>query len=416
MHKFNYKGRNLYCEQVPVEKIAKKYGTPFYLYSRGTLVDHFLKIKDAFSELGPVICFSMKSNSNLAVLETLVSFGAGLDIVSGGELYRASKAGCDPKRIVYASVGKKPEEIMDAIWKGILLFNVESEPELARINKIAHSLKKKVACALRVNPDVEAHTHHYITTGKSENKFGLDFKTAAKIFKNYKKYPNVDICGVHIHIGSQITESSPFEEAIKKTLKFIDANKISLKFFNIGGGLGIIYSKETPQTAMAFAYKVVPLLKGRNFKLILEPGRFIAGNSGVLVTKALYIKQNPSGKMFAIVDAGMNDLIRPSLYSAYHEIVPVVKNGKTAKKLKYDIVGPICESGDFLAKDRTLPEVKQGDLLCVMGAGAYGFTMSSNYNSRPRVPEIMVSGKKVNLVRERETYSDLVKLEKIPVW
>jgi diaminopimelate decarboxylase len=360
-----------------------------------------------------LICFSMKANSNLAVLKTLVLRGAGLDIVSAGELYKALKVSCPTNRIVYASVGKRPDEIEEAIKRDILLFNVESEPELLKINNIAGKQNKKVSCALRLNPDVNAGTHKYITTGKGENKFGLDFKTAAHIFKNASKYANIEISGIHIHIGSQITEAVPFKKAILKTLEFVDSLKIDLKYFNIGGGLAIIYGGEKAQTASEFAGKVMPCFKGRTFRLILEPGRFVVGNSGVLVTKVVYVKNNPSGKKFAIVDAGMNDLIRPSLYEAYHEVLPVTA-GVKAKKLMYDIVGPICESGDFLAKDRKIAELRAGDLLAVMGAGAYGFTMSSNYNSRPRIKEIMVVNKRPYIVKEAETYEDLIRGERVP--
>ncbi|NQT23698.1 MAG: diaminopimelate decarboxylase [Candidatus Omnitrophica bacterium] len=412
MHRFKYRDNLLCCENAAIRDIAKRFGTPFYLYSHKTLTDHYDKIRIAFKSLNPLICFSVKANSNLAVLKTLVSRGSGLDIVSGGELYKALKVGCPSGRIVYASVGKKTSEIEEAIRRNIFSFNVESEPELATINQIAGRLRKRSRVSLRLNPDVDAMTHKYITTGKSENKFGLDLAKAAGIYRNTRRYPNLNIDGVHIHIGSQITESLPFVKAIKKTLRFIDSLKVPIKNFNIGGGMGIIYSDERPQTAQQFAKRIIPLLKGRPFRLILEPGRFIAGNSGILVTRVIYIKQ-AFQKKFAIVDAGMNDLIRPSLYSAYHEILPVRRQAK-APVNKYDIVGPICESGDFLAKDRRFNRLKTGDLLAVMGAGAYGFTMASNYNSRPRVSEIMVEGRRVCLVRRAETYKDLIKGEILP--
>ena len=415
MHRFTYKKNRLYCENVPIAEIAKRHGTPFYLYSQRTLIDHYTKIRTAFGPVKPLICFSMKANSNLAVLKTLVARGSGLDIVSGGELFKALKIGCPPERIVYASVGKRPDEIKDAIKRGILLFNVESLPELEIINEIAGSLKKKASVAIRINPDVEARTHKYITTGKSENKFGVDFDTAEYIFETSRALANIKVSGIHLHIGSQITEPDPFVKAIEKAFEFITRLNISLEYFNIGGGLGIIYSKEHPQTAAQFAKRILPLFKGKGFKLILEPGRFIAGPSGVLVTKVIYIKVNASGKKFAICDAGMNDLIRPSLYSAYHEILPVIRKMRDERRrTKYDIVGPICESGDFLAKERRLPELTSGDLLAVMGAGAYGFTMSSNYNSRPRVAEIMVIRGKAYIVKRRETYGDLIRGEIIP--
>jgi len=412
MHQFLYRNNRLYCEDVAVNDIAALFGTPFYLYSHQTLVDHYVKIANAFRRQTPVICFSMKANSNLAVLTSLIQRGAGLDIVSGGELYKALKIGCPPNRIVYASVGKRPDEISAAIKHNILLFNVESEAELSMINNVAGGMNRKVSVALRLNPDVAAKTHHYITTGKSENKFGLDFNTARTIFEQAVKFAHIEIVGVHVHIGSQITESLPFVKAIKKTLSFVKSLDIPLRYFNIGGGLGIIYGNEKPQTAAAFARKILPCFKDKDYKLILEPGRFIAGNSGILVTKVIYIKKNLSGKQFAIVDAGMNDLMRPSLYNAYHTISPLGQ--RQGKRVRYDIVGPICESGDFFAKNRLLSSLKQDDLIAIMGAGAYGFTMSSNYNSRPRIPEIMVVKGKAHVVRERETYKDLIRGERIP--
>ncbi len=415
MHRFTYKNNQLYCENVPISDIARRFRTPFYLYSHRTLIDHYTKIKNAFRSVKPLICFSMKANSNLAVLKTLTSRGAGLDVVSGGELYKALKVGCPAERIVYASVGKRPEEIKEAIQRGILLFNVESLAELEMINDIAHSLKKRPSVAVRLNPDVGVKAHKYVTTGKKENKFGVDFDTAEYIFDASSGFSNIKISGLHVHIGSQITEPVPFIGAIKKVLDFIDSFKISIDWLNIGGGLGIVYSDEKPQTAAQFAKKVLPYLKGRPFKIILEPGRFIAGPSGILVTKVLYTKKNPSGKRFAIVDAGMNDLLRPSLYGAYHEILPASRKPKAeSRKLRYDIVGPICETGDFLAQNRSFRELKAGDLLAVMGAGAYGFTMASNYNSRPRVAEIMVIKGKAYIVKKAESHKDLVRGEIIP--
>jgi diaminopimelate decarboxylase len=414
MHEFNFKNNELYCENIKVADIARKVPTPFYLYSYKTFVDHYKKIKSAFRALDPLVCFSVKSNSNIAVLRALISNGAGLDIVSGGELYRALLAGCDPKKIVYAGVGKRPDEIEYAIKSGILFFNVESEEELDQIQRTASLLGKKVNVAIRVNPDVVPKTHRHIITGKGETKFGLDFETVHKIFNSQWRYPNVDIKGLHLHIGSQILDASPFLEAIKKALAFISELKIPAKYLNIGGGLGIMYSIENPQTAKAFAQKVIPMIKKSGLKLILEPGRFISGNSGVLITKVIYTKRTPR-KKFVIVDSGMSDLIRPSLYEAYHKIVPVkLRDDSSDTAEKVDVVGPICESGDFLGKDRLLPLVMKGDILAVMGAGAYGFTMSSNYNSRPRASEVMVIGKKFHVVRKAETYKDLVRGEMIP--
>lgn len=414
MHEFKYRGNELYCEDVGISRIAASVGTPFYLYSYKTLLDHYNKLRDAFRPVRPLICFSVKSNSNLAVLRALVKNGAGLDIVSGGELYRAGRAGADTKKIVYAGVGKRRDEIEDAVRAGILLFNVESEEELEEVQRVAASLRKKVNVALRINPDVVPHTHAYVATGKGETKFGLDFETVYRIFASRKSYPDLNIRGVHIHIGSQILDAAPFEKAIKKVLGFIKSRGISVDYFNIGGGLGIIYSMEHPQTARSFAGRILPLLKRSGLKIILEPGRFISGNSGILVTKVLYNKITPK-KRFVIVDSGMSDLIRPSLYEAYHSIVPV-RTGRDSERRpqKVDVVGPICESGDFLAKDRLLPPVEKDDLLAVMGAGAYGFTMSSNYNSRPRPAEVIVVKGKFYVVRERENYKDLVRGESIP--
>lgn len=414
MHEFKYRGNELYCENISIGHIAASVGTPFYLYSYKTLLDHYDKLRDAFRPVKPLICFSVKSNSNLAILRALINNGAGLDIVSGGELYRARRAGADPKKIVYAGVGKRGDEIEDAIRAGILLFNVESKEELEQIQRVAASLKKRVNVALRINPDVIPHTHAYVATGKGETKFGLDFETVYGIFASHKRYPNLNIRGIHIHIGSQILDAAPFETAIKKVLDFIKIRRISVDYFNIGGGLGIIYSMEHPQTAGTFARRIVPLLKRPALKVILEPGRFISGNSGVLITRVLYNKTTPR-KKFVIVDSGMSDLIRPSLYEAYHSIVPVrISREPEEHPEKVDVVGPICESGDFLAKDRPLLPVDRGELLAVMGAGAYGFTMSSNYNSRPRPAEVMVIKGKFYVIRERETYADLVRGEKMP--
>ncbi|MBL7156960.1 MAG: diaminopimelate decarboxylase [Candidatus Omnitrophica bacterium] len=412
MHRFKYKGRSLYCENVRVARIAKEVGTPLYIYSRNTLLDHYRKIEKALKGLSPLICFSVKSNSNLSVLKTLVKAGAGLDIVSGGELYRAKLVKTPPERIVYAGVGKKRDEIMDAIRYGILFFNIESQEELELVNQCARGMKKTVNVAIRINPDVDVSTHAYITTGMGQTKFGVDFKTAKNIFRSSWKYRNANIKGVHIHIGSQILSARPFRHAIKKVLGFVDENKISIEYLNVGGGLGIVYSFEKPQTAASFARKIAPIIKRSKLKLIFEPGRFISGNSGIMVTKVLYRKKN-GRKNFIIVDSGMNDLIRPSLYRAYHTILPVTKPAGSLKKAKFDIVGPICESSDFLGKDRVLPVLKKGDLFAVMGAGAYSFAMSSNYNSRPRAAEVLVDGTRFAVVRKREAYKDLVRGESV---
>ncbi|MFH1836962.1 MAG: diaminopimelate decarboxylase [Candidatus Omnitrophota bacterium] len=410
MHEFNYKNGALFCEDVPISDIVKEYPTPFYLYSHKTIMWHFNRIKEAFKEVDPLICFSMKSNSNLTICKLLVNAGAGLDIVSGGELFKALKVGCPPEKIVYASVGKTEEEVKSAIRKGILFFNVESLPELIMINTIAGKLKRKVKVALRINPDVKADIHDYITTGTKEKKFGIDFKTAEDIFDNTNKYSHVLLKGIHVHIGSQITDTEPFVASLSKILEFIDSRNINIEWLNIGGGFGIVYNEEKTTTAQEFADAIIPLLKGKDFKLILEPGRFIMGNSGILVCKVIYVKTGSTGKKFAIVNAGMNDLIRPSLYKAYHDIKTVIY--REAGQTKYDVVGPICESGDYLALDRNLPELVAGEYLAVMSAGAYGFTMASNYNSRPRPAELLVAENKVEVVRKAETYKDLIRGEK----
>jgi diaminopimelate decarboxylase len=414
VHDFHFKNNELCCENIKVSSVAKSVGTPFYLYSYKTLTDHFLKIQKAFAKVNPIICFAMKSNGNLAVIKSLVDLGAGIDIVSVGELKKALIAGADPKKIVFASVGKTEEEISFAIKTGILLFNVESEPELAEINRVAKKMGKVVQAALRINPDVPAPTHEYITTGSLKKKFGIDLRTTKQIFKSQKKYPNVKINGIHIHIGSQITEGAPFVGALKKVVGFIDelrSEGVHIEYLDIGGGLGIIYKDENPQTAQAYADKILPILEKTGLKIIMEPGRFIVGNAGIFVTKVVYVKDN-GVKKFVIVDGGMNDLIRPMLYDAYHEIVPVKKSA--ASKIKVDVVGPICESGDFFAHDRLVPKVGKEDLLAVMSAGAYGYVMASNYNVRGRVPEVMVRGNKFEVVRERETFKDLMKGERVP--
>jgi len=415
MHRFKFKGSKLHAEEVAVSRVAKAIGTPFYLYSIGTFLDHFLKLKRAFSDMDVMICFAMKSNSNLTVLKKLVQAGAGLDIVSGGELFRARKVGANPRRIVYASVGKTEEEIAAAIKAGILFFNVESSAELAVINRVACQLDKIQDISLRINPEVKLKTHRYITTGSKENKFGLDMTTAFRLYVEAYRYPFLRFSGVHLHIGSQITEAGPFIEAIKKAGDFISnlrASGIFIETINIGGGLGIIYSQEKPQSADEFARAVKPILKPLNLRVILEPGRFISGNSGILVTKVLNVK-TAKEKTFVVVDAGMNDLIRPSLYDAYHEVVHVIKKSGRSEMKSVDIVGPVCESGDFFAKDRKLAPAEAGDPLAVMSCGAYGYVMSSNYNSRPRVPEVVVRGRRFFVAKRRETYEDLVRGEKI---
>ena len=415
MHDFNFKKGELYCEEMQVSRIAKKIGTPFYLYSSKTILDHFTKIKKAFAPINPIICFAMKANDNLAVLKILEDQGAGFDIVSLGELKKALKVGADPKKIVFASVGKTEAEITAAIKAGILFFNVESLPELDEINRIARKLNKKPKVALRINPDVSASTHEKIATGTLKKKFGIDLATARKIMKSRHRYAHVRFAGLHVHIGSQITTAKPFMNAIKKVIDFLKVLRaldgIELEYLDIGGGLGIIYKDETPQTAQDFANAILPYLKQTRLKIVMEPGRFIVGNAGIFVTKVLYLKDN-GVKKFAIVDGGMNDLIRPALYDAYHEIALLKK--RNGKKEKVDVVGPICESGDFFAKDRLLPQLKKDDLLAIMSAGAYGYVMASNYNVRGRPPEVIVKGRRFGITKQRETFNDLMRGESIP--
>lgn len=417
MHEFKYKNNQLYCEGIRVEDIAKKVSTPFYLYSYKTLIDHYQKLSYAFRSVKPLICYSMKANANLAICRALVKAGSGLDIVSGGELYKALLAGCPSKKIVYASVGKTEEEIRQAVAKEILFFNAESRSELELIDRVACDIGKIAHCALRINPDVEPKTHTYIATGKLTNKFGLDFDTAYQILQHKDQFSHLKFNGLHIHIGSQIIDAKPYVLALKKILAFIGNLKkegIVIEYLNIGGGLGIIYGKEKPQTAKEFAKNILPIIKGAGLKIILEPGRFIAGNAGILVAKVLYLKKTPL-KNFVIVDAGMNDLIRPSLYGAYHKILPVRRTANDGRRTtKADIVGPICESGDFFAKDRLLHKVKEGDYLAIMSAGAYGFSMASNYNCRLKPPEIMAKGNRFYVVRKRDSYLDLARKDIIP--
>jgi diaminopimelate decarboxylase len=417
MHDFVYKNGELYCEGVPVKSVAKRVGTPFYLYSSNTLANHVRAFTGAFSGVPHLICFALKSNSNGAVLRLLGREGAGADIVSGGELFRALRAGIAPKKIVYAGVGKRQDEIEYALKIGILMFNVESGEELLALDRAAKEMHAKAQIALRVNPDIDPKTHAYISTGLKENKFGIPIEQALEHYRTAKNLSHVEVVGIHQHIGSQITEIQPFVDAIEKLVSFVKDLRsagVGIQYINIGGGLGITYKDETPPLPKELAKAIQPLLKDCGCTLVLEPGRAIVGNAGILVTSVLYHKESGE-KRFLIVDAGMNDLIRPSLYEAYHEIKPVIETASSHKAV-VDVVGPICESGDFLAKDREMPEVKQGDLLAVMGAGAYGFSMSSNYNSRLRVAEVMVKGKEYFIVRERETYNDLTRNEKVPRW
>ncbi len=415
MHHFEFKKDNLYAEGVAIKKIAKEVGTPVYIYSKKTLTRHFNAYSDAFNDVPHLICYSVKANSNLTILNTIASEGGGFDIVSKGELFRVIKAGGDTKKVVFSGVGKTEEEIEYALKKKILMFNVESPQELQLINKVAKRLKKKAPVAIRINPNVDPKTHPYISTGLKKNKFGIEMGDALKEYiEGVKKLKNIEFKGVDCHIGSQITEITPFIDALKKVLSFIRElrkNGIEIGYLDMGGGLGIPYDGETPPHPSVYAEAVIKETEGLDLTLLFEPGRSIAGNAGILVTKVIYTKKG-SMKNFVIVDAAMNDLARPSLYGSYHDIQPVKKekNGFTT----CDIVGPICETGDFLAQDRKLQKFKIDDLVAVMSTGAYGFTMASNYNTRPRAAEVMVDGNKFKVIRKREKLSQLLEGETIP--
>ena len=417
MHDFHYQNDALFCEDVPLERLAKEQGTPCYIYSHATLTRHFQAFDRAFAAVPHLIAFAMKANSNLAILRLMASLGSGADIVSGGELFRALQAGIPPSKIVFAGVGKSPEEIAYALDSDILLFNVESPAELQAINDVARGKGLRARVALRVNPDIDPQTHPYITTGLKKSKFGIGADRALEEFTTAASLPNVEVIGVHAHIGSQLTQVSPFVDSLKRVVGLIETLKsrgIPIRYLNIGGGLGITYSDETPPLPTEYAEAIMPLLQASQCEIIMEPGRVIAGNAGVMLTHVLYIKET-GAKNFAIVDAAMNDLLRPSLYQAHHDILPV-RQVPNASEAVFDVVGPVCESGDFLAQGRTMPAVKAGDLLAVMSAGAYGFTMASNYNSRPRVPEVLVKGGESFVIRERETFDDLVRGERIPAF
>ena len=414
MHFFKYHRNELFAEDVAVKALAEKYGTPLYIYSYNTLLRHFRAYSDAFNDYPHIICFALKANPNISILRLFAKYGGGADIVSGGELYKALKAGIPSQKIVYAGVGKTEEEIRLSLRSKILMFNVESEDELREINRIAGIMRRKAPVALRINPDIDPETHPYIATGLKRHKFGIPIEDAVEHYRIASSLKNIKVIGIHKHIGSQITKVSPFVDALRSILLLMDklnAEGLSLQYLDIGGGLGISYKDEEPPVPDDLARNLIPLLKGRKLTLIVEPGRSIAGNAGILVTRVLYLKKGEE-KEFAIVDAGMNDLIRPSLYSAYHRILPVIRKQRSA--VLYDVVGPICESGDFLAKERELKEIERGEYLAVMGAGAYGFSMSSNYNCRPKAAEVMVKDREHFLIRERETYYDLLRNEKIP--
>jgi diaminopimelate decarboxylase len=414
MNDFLYKKNRLYCGSVDIESIAKAVGTPFYLYSADTIMRHLNAYLKAFSSVPHLVAYASKANSNIAILRLLAKGGGGADIVSDGELQRALHAGVDPKKIVFAGVGKTREEMKNALRAGILLFNVESEQELIALDEVAKSLKMKARIGLRVNPDVNPKTHPYISTGLKKSKFGINKGEALAHYKLATRLVNIEVVGIHSHIGSQLTDVKPFVAALKKISELIAslrAEGIPIQYWDIGGGLGITYDTEAPPLPKDLAASLLPILKASGCTIILEPGRSIIGNAGILITRVLYTKKTEA-KNFVVVDAGMNDLLRPSLYGAYHRILPVVK--KKRKNQIVDVVGPICESGDFLAQDRDMPQAASDDLLAVMSAGAYGFSMSSNYNARPRPPEILVHEKGFSIIRERESVNDLMRGEKIP--
>ena len=407
MDYFNYRDNELFAEDIAVQDIVKKYGSPCYIYSRATLERHWHAFDKAFQDHSHLICYAVKANSNIGLLNLLARLGSGFDIVSIGELERVIAAGGDPKKVVFSGIGKREDEILAALKIGIRCFNIEVRDELDRINHLAKLLGVIAPVSFRVNPNVDAKTHPYISTGLKENKFGIDIDQALTEYRRAATMPNINIIGIDCHIGSQLTETGPFLDALDKLLELVSALKadnINLHHLDLGGGLGIRYNTETPPKPADYIELILERLGATDFEILLEPGRAIVGNAGILVTQIEYLKPTPH-KNFAIVDAAMNDLMRPSLYSAWQEIIPIVKNSNAPEKL-WDIVGPVCETGDFLGKERML-KLAQGDLLAIRSSGAYGFSMSSNYNSRPRVPELMVDGNQVHLIRDRESLVDL---------
>jgi diaminopimelate decarboxylase len=435
VHSFRYRDGQLHCEDVDLARVAEQLGTPTYVYSAGTILDHYARLDAALAPLDHLICYAVKANSNRAILKLLADAGTGFDIVSGGELYRVLAAGGDSAKCTFAGVGKSREEIEYALEQRVYSFNVESEAELEHIDRIAGAKGTRAPIALRVNPDVDPHTHQYISTGSHENKFGIALDRIGTSYEQAAKMRNVEIVGAQMHIGSQIAEAKPFASAIGKVAPVVRdlKSKYGIKFLSVGGGMGIIYQRalesgsgkwwcEHGNESFAFSVRdyadaIVPPLRELDVRILVEPGRFLVGNGGVLLTRVRYIKRT-GAKKFAIVDAGMNDLIRPALYQSYHEIVPVCRASAAADATmeKIDIVGPVCESGDFFALDREMPELQEGDLLAIMSAGAYGFVMASNYNSRPMPAEALVRGDKFALIRKRQTWEDLVRGEINPEW
>lgn len=432
MHRFNYVGQNLHCESVDLATVAQLYGTPTYIYSTGTITDNYSRLAKSLAGLDVQICYAMKANSNLALLKHFANLGAGFDLVSGGEIRRVLAAGADVRKSVFAGVGKTEAEIKLALESGVFSFHVESEPELARIDHVAGKMGVKAAIAIRVNPDVDARTHAKITTGKSDNKFGIPFKYALAAYEAAAKFKNVQIKGVQMHIGSQLTEIAPFVEAVEKLVPFVAElkAKFGIAYFSIGGGIGIVYRdalasgqqawwdaqpiEQRPITPEAYGAALLPLLKPLGLKILLEPGRFMVGNAGILLARVEYLKRG-HGKNFIILDAGFNDLVRPAMYESYHEIVPLHRD-TTRRALKADIVGPICESGDCFAKDRQLQEVGEGEYVAFMSAGAYGFSMASRYNARTLPAEVVVKGSVFELATARENFDAMVATEKVPAF
>ncbi len=418
MHHFEMRRGQLHCEGVPLRRIADAVGTPAYVYSHATLSHHYRVFDDAFAAIPHVICYSVKANPNGSVIRTFTKMGSGADIVSGGELFRALAAGAPPQKVVYSGVGKQVWEIEEALRHGILMFNVESREELETIDAVAARLRKKAPISIRVNPDVDPKTHPYISTGLRKNKFGIHVDQAVKDYEWAARRRHIEVVGVDCHIGSQLTDVSPFVDAAARVRALVDRlvrKGMPIRYVDVGGGLGITYSDALPPRPRQYADAVTRAFAGLDVTLVLEPGRVLVGNAGVLLARVLYTKTSRSAegggeKRFVIADAAMNDLARPSLYGSYHAIAPVSKGAR--RKIVADVVGPICESGDFLAKDRELPAVASGDLIAVMSAGAYGFSMSSTYNSRPRAAEVLVSGSRFEVVRERETLRDLTRGER----
>lgn len=420
MHHFQYRNGSLYAEDVPVSRIAEEVGTPFYCYSTATLERHFNVFSDALKGIDSLVCYAVKANSNQAVLTTLARLGAGMDVVSEGELRRARAAGVPGDKILFSGVGKTEAEQAYALGEGILCFNVESEPELVQLSRVAQQMGKTAHVSLRINPDVDAKTHAKISTGKAENKFGIPWQRAREVYAEADALPNIKAVGVDMHIGSQITELDPFDSAFARLgdlIADLRADGHAIEHIDLGGGLGIPYVTDNspPPHPVAYAEVVKKHVQKLDCRIIFEPGRLIAGNAGIMVTKVIYVKHG-AAKEFVIVDGAMNDLIRPTLYEAYHEIRPVAEPSADLPRIRADVVGPVCETGDYLGHDRDLPQVAAGDLLAVYSAGAYGATQSSTYNTRLLIPEVLVKEGEFSVIRPRPTYEDLLGLDHIPDW